>query len=172
MRQRIAALAAVCACAGALLVTASPAARAAGGACPTQTFTYRHGIVSFNEHGDVTRVQVEIADNTLSQEYGLMCRASLAPNAGMLFSFSQSSQDPFWMKNTLIPLSIAFMDARWRIVTLLDMPVAPDPENGPFVYYTSKAPYRYALEVNQGFFSQHGIDTGADVVFQAIGAVR
>jgi uncharacterized membrane protein (UPF0127 family) len=170
MRHLIAAVGATCVCAAALALTAAPAAPA-GAACPVETYTYKHGIISFNEHGDVTRLQVEIADNELKQAYGLMCRMSLSPNAGMLFSFSQPSEDQFWMKNTLIPLSIAFMDAHWHIVTLADMPTAPDPENGPFALYSSKAPYLYALEVNQGFFAQHGIDSSAVVTFQPLEAV-
>jgi uncharacterized protein len=157
-------------CVLALALSASATAPA-NPSCPIQTFTYKHGVLSFDEHGDVTRVQVEIADSALAQEYGLMCRTSLAPNSGMLFSFSDTQQDAFWMKDTLIPLSIAFMDARWHIVTLFDMPVAADPMNGPFPLYSSRAPYRYALEVNEGFFTQHGIDPTAQVSFLPLGAV-
>jgi len=170
MRTVTAVVGAACVCVLALALSASATAPA-NPACPIQAFTYKHGVLSFDEHGDVTRVQVEIADSALAREYGLMCRTSLAPNSGMLFSFSETLQDAFWMKNTLIPLSIAFMDARWHIVTLLDMPVAADPLNGPFPFYNSKAPYRYALEVNEGFFTQHGIDTTAQVGFLPLGAV-
>jgi uncharacterized membrane protein (UPF0127 family) len=170
MRRLTAALGIVCVCVLALALN-SGATATANPACPIQTFTYKHAVLSFNEHGDITRVQVEIADTALAQEYGLMCRTSLSPNSGMLFSFSDMQQSPFWMKNTLIPLSIAFMDAHWHIVALLDMPVEPDPLNGPFALYTSNAPYRYALEVNEGFFVQHGIDTTALVGFLPLGSV-
>jgi len=168
MRRLTAILGAACVLA---LALNGSAVEPASAACPVQTFTYKHGVVIFNERGDVTRVQVEIAETALAQEYGLMCRTSLAPNAGMLFAFPETSQGSFWMKNTLIPLSIAFIDARWHIVTLLDMAVAPDPQNGPFVSYKPEAPYRYALEVNQGFFARHGIDTSAEVSFLPIGTV-
>ncbi len=128
-------------------------------------FQYKHGVVTFAEHGAAARVQVEIADTEVSQETGLMCRTSLAPDAGMLFWFRDDTDTPFWMKNTLIPLSIAFIDKSWRIVALMDMPVAPDPSSDQLPTYGPKTPYRYALEVNQGFFAQHGIDAAAQVTF-------
>jgi uncharacterized protein len=166
MRILVAALGAVCALA---MTLQAPAARAAAG-CQVPTFTYKHGVVSFNEHGDITRVDVEVADSEFEREVGLMCRASLAPNSGMLFEFDTVSTDAFWMKNTLIPLSIAFLDADWRIVTLLDMPVAPNPLTGPYANYSATGPYRYAIEVNEGFFDHHGITPSALVTFVPIGA--
>ncbi|HLJ61314.1 MAG TPA: DUF192 domain-containing protein [bacterium] len=131
--------------------------------CTVPTFTYNHAVVTFAERGQTTRVQVEIADSEASRETGLMCRTSLAGDAGMLFVFGDDTNVPFWMKNTLIPLSIAFMDSKLRIVGLFDMPVASDPSSDEIPTYGPKAKYRYALEVNQGFFMQHGIDTRAKV---------
>ncbi|HYM70118.1 MAG TPA: DUF192 domain-containing protein [bacterium] len=148
------------ACVLALLGPTAPPARAA---CTVPTFTYKHGVVTFTEGGAATRVQVEIADTEAAREVGLMCRTALAPDAGMLFVFEDITRDPFWMKDTLIPLSIAFIDNAGHIVGLLDMAVAADPENGPFPTYGPKNQYRYALEVNQGFFAQHGIDAKAQV---------
>ncbi len=134
--------------------------------CRVPSFTYKHGTVTFTEHGSTAEVRVEIADTPESQEAGLMCRTQLDPDAGMLFVFADDTRDPFWMKNTLIPLSIAFVDAKWRIVGLMDMRVAPDPSNPPpSDLYAPPKPYRYALEVNQGFFAQHGIDVKAEVHF-------
>ena len=150
------------ACALALLGPTTPPARAA---CTVPTFTYKHEVVTFTEGGAATRVQVEIADTEAAREVGLMCRTALAPDAGMLFVFEDITRDPFWMKDTLIPLSIAFIDNAGHIVGLLDMAVAADPENGPFPTYGPKNQYRYALEVNQGFFAQHGIDAKAQVSF-------
>jgi len=119
--------------------------------CTIPTFAYNHA------------VEVEIADTEASRETGLMCRNSLAADAGMLFVFGDDTTVPFWMKNTLIPLSIAFIDNKLRIVGLLDMPVAADPSSDEIPTYGPKAKYRYALEVNQGFFVQHGIDATAKV---------
>jgi len=148
-----------------VLVIFWPAAPA-GAACPMPTFNYKykHGTVEFTEHGETTRVRVEIADAQAAREFGLMCRTSMAPDAGMLFEFASIGQDPFWMRDTLIPLSIAFFDFRWHIVALLDMAVAPDPSTTNTTYASPK-PYLYALEVNQGFFVQHGIDAAAVVSF-------
>jgi len=133
--------------------------------CRVPSFTYRHGVVMFTERERTTPVRVEIADTPAAQEVGLMCRTSLDPDAGMLFEYKDLTRGAFWMKDTLIPLSIAFIDGNWRIVSLMDMKVAPDPDKGPFEYYTPARSYRYALEVNQGFFAQHEIDEKADVHF-------
>jgi uncharacterized protein len=136
----------------------------ANGLCQALSFPYKHGIVTFTEAGQATQVRVEIADTHDTQEYGLMCRTTLEPDAGMLFAFPDATKGPFWMKDTLIPLSIAFIDSSWHIVSIMDMKVEPDPAN-PLAVYAPPRPYRYALEVNQGFFAQHGIDAGAQVSF-------
>jgi uncharacterized membrane protein (UPF0127 family) len=122
--------------------------------------------MSFTEHGTTVDVRVEIAETQQLREVGLMCRRSLDPDAGMLFVFEDQTRDPFWMKNTLIPLSIAFMGSHWEIVGILDMRVAPDPANPPpSDVWAPSRPYRYALEVNQGFFKAHGLDERAEVHF-------
>lgn len=136
------------------------------GDCTVPTFKYPHGVVTFTEHGTATQVRVEIADTEPSREVGLMCRRELDTDAGMLFKFEDLTQAPFWMKDTLIPLSIAFLDNRWRVVGILDMRVAPDPSNPPPTdLWQPTRPYRYALEVNQGFFKAHGLDAHAQVRF-------
>lgn len=143
-----------------------PASPAGAQACTVPAFRYRHGIVSFTEHGTTTDVRVEIADTEQARETGLMCRRALDPDAGMLFVFEDLTRAPFWMKNTLIPLSIAFLDNRWRVVGLDDMRVAPNPADPPptDLWAPAKA-YRYALEVNQGFFKTHELDNKAKVRF-------
>jgi uncharacterized protein len=152
---------------GAIVVVASLAGTGAtpvAAGCPVPSFTYKHGIVTFAESGHTAQVRVEIADTPEEMAVGLMCRTSLDPDAGMLFLFADTTHVAFWMKNTLIPLSIAFIDAGWHIVALMDMPVAPDPEN-PSETYMPPRPYRYALEVNQGFFARHALDERAVVHF-------
>ena len=144
------------------LVSGPVPARAA---CSAPIFAYRHGTMTFSENGRVERVRVELADTDDRMEVGLMCRPALDPDAGMLFLFPGSTTTPFWMKNTLIPLSIAFIDSDWHIVKIMEMPVAPDPALGPFATYGPDKPYRYALEVNAGYFTRHTIDAGAEVHF-------
>jgi uncharacterized membrane protein (UPF0127 family) len=149
------------------LVLAGAGQRPAGaGPCSVPMYAYRTGAVVFNEHGHLTRVRVQIADTPELQGTGLMCRSSLDPDAGMLFIFPASTREQFWMKNTLIPLTIAFIDANWHIVEILEMPVAADPtSNDPskFPLYGPHQPYRYAIELNAGFFKQHEITERAEV---------
>jgi uncharacterized protein len=106
--------------------------------------------------GGEVRVRVEIADDDYERARGLMYRTALAENRGMLFVYGSEQKLSFWMKNTLIPLSIAFMDAEGRIVDIQDMkPLDDDPPS-----YISAEPAQYALEVNQGFFEERGVEVG------------
>ena len=134
--------------------------------CTVPAFKYKHGIVSFTEGGAAVDVRVEIADTEQTREIGLMCRRSLDPDAGMLFVFADVTREAFWMKNTLIPLSIAFLDGGWQVVGIYDMRVAPNPAAPPPTdVWAPVRPYRYALEVNQGFFKAHGLDNHAQIRF-------
>jgi uncharacterized membrane protein (UPF0127 family) len=109
--------------------------------------------------GPVT-FSVEIADDPAERRRGLMGREMLPPGAGMLFVFPEDVDTPFWMKDTLVPLSVAFLDGRGRIVAILDMdPCRAD----PCPAYAPAAPYRQALEVGLGSFARLGIEVG-DVV--------
>jgi uncharacterized membrane protein (UPF0127 family) len=113
--------------------------------------------------GKEVRVRAEIADDGFERARGLMYRTALAEDRGMLFifegmlfTFEEEQTLSFWMKNTLIPLSIAFIDSEGRIVDIQDMkPLDDDPP-----HYVSAEPARYALEVNQGFFEEHGVREG------------
>ena len=102
------------------------------------------------------RVNVEIADDTDEMSRGLMGRTALAEDAGMLFVYPEERELSFWMRDTLIPLSIAFMDSEGRIVDIQDM--KPLDDQPP--HYVSAEPARYALEVNQGFFDERGVEVG------------
>ena len=110
--------------------------------------------------GEQVSVQVEVADTPESRAQGLMYRETLAEDRGMLFIFEQDVDSPFWMANTLLPLSIAFIDAGGTIVDIKDM----QPLDTTLVY--SKAPYRFALEVNQGCFAVWGVAPGDRVVMR------
>jgi uncharacterized protein len=106
--------------------------------------------------GESVEVRVEIADDEEEMARGLMGRTALAEDAGMLFVYPQERELSFWMKDTLIPLSIAFIDVEGRIVDIQEMKALDD--RPP--HYTSAEPVRYALEANKGFFSERGVEVG------------
>jgi uncharacterized membrane protein (UPF0127 family) len=104
--------------------------------------------------GASASVRVEVADEPAEWSRGLMFRPELAEDAGMLFAFPADVEYAFWMKDTQIALSIAFIAADGQIVDLQDM----EPQSTEL--HVPAAPYRYALEVNQGFFARHGLKVG------------
>jgi uncharacterized membrane protein (UPF0127 family) len=106
--------------------------------------------------GKKVRVRVEVADDLAEQAKGLMDRTTLGENRGMLFVYPQERELSFWMKNTLIPLSIAFIDSERRIIDIQNM--KPLDDKPP--HYVSAEPAQYALEVNQGFFEERGVRVG------------
>ena len=106
--------------------------------------------------GKEVEVRVEVADTDAEHQLGLMGRTALPEDRGMLFIFDEERELSFWMKDTLIPLSVAFMNSEGRIVDIQDMkPLDDDPP-----HYVSAEPARYALEVNRGFFEERGIKVG------------
>ncbi|MBE0614016.1 MAG: DUF192 domain-containing protein [Burkholderiales bacterium] len=100
-------------------------------------------------------IQAEVADTPATRSQGLMLRKSMAQGAGMLFLFDELATHCMWMKNTLIPLSVAFIDAGGRVVNIADM--QPLDETS----HCATRPARYALEMNQGWFKKRGIVAGA-----------
>ena len=102
-------------------------------------------------------IQVEIADTPQLRQTGLMGRTRLESDAGMLFVFEQKATHCFWMKNTLIPLSIAFLADDGTIVDIQDM----QPQT--LTFHCPRGPIRYALEVQQGGFRSKGIQLGMRV---------
>lgn len=103
------------------------------------------------------RIQAEVADSQGARMTGLMNRRTMPQHAGMLFVFEQPQRHCFWMKNTFIPLSIAFIDDAGTIVNIADM--QPQSEDS---HCAAKA-VRYALEMNQGWFRSKGIGPGAAI---------
>ncbi len=102
-------------------------------------------------------IRVEIADTEALREKGLMGRTALADDAGMLFVWSDDTASSFWMKDTLIPLSVAFIAPDGRVLGLLDLePCRAD----PCPVYDPHATYRMALEVTQGGFARLGVRVG------------
>lgn len=103
------------------------------------------------------RIQAEVAATDANRARGLMFRKELAPNHGMLFVFEQAAVQCFWMRNTLLPLSIAFILDDGTITNIADM--APMTENS----HCSTAPVRYTLEMEQGWFAKRGITAGKKI---------
>jgi len=100
-------------------------------------------------------IRAEVASDFATRGRGLMHRKGLAPNAGMLFIFDGPSQQCMWMKNTYIPLSVAFLDEQGAIINIADM--QPHSEQT----HCSARPALYALEMTQGWFAERGIKPGS-----------
>jgi len=99
-------------------------------------------------------IRAEVANSYETRARGLMYRDSLAPNQGMLFVFPQTERHCMWMKNTPLPLSVAFIDSGGEIVSISDM--SPHTEES----HCAARPAKYALEMNRGWFSAKGIRAG------------
>jgi len=100
-------------------------------------------------------IRAEVAADYPSRGRGLMHRKSLGANAGMLFVFDQAAIHCMWMKNTYVPLSVAFLDEHGAIINIADM--QPHSEQS----HCATRPSVYALEMAQGWFAQRGIKPGA-----------
>ena len=100
------------------------------------------------------RIEAEVAANDQSRQVGLMNRTAMPPQRGMLFVFPQERTHCMWMRNTLMPLSVAFIDADGVIINIENM--QPQTEDN----HCARVPARYALEMNLGWFAQRGIKPG------------
>ena len=100
-------------------------------------------------------IRAEVADSTGTRMEGLMHRKSMPQGSGMVFVFEENAAHCMWMKNTLIPLSVAFIDEAGTIINIADM--QPHSEQS----HCATRPARYALEMNKGWFAQRGIKPGA-----------
>jgi len=114
-------------------------------------------ITFVNQSGSEIDLLVEIADDAQERPRGLMLRETLPESHGMLFVFEQEGSHGFWMKDTIIPLSIAFIGATGDIVDIQDM--APLDAT----LHTPAGPSLYAVEVNQGWFGRNDIEIGSTV---------
>ena len=102
-------------------------------------------------------IRAEVAADYATRMTGLMHRASMPSNAGMLFIFDEATTHCMWMKNTLLPLSVAFIDERGAIINVEDM--APQTEDS----HCASRPARYALEMNRGWFAARGLKPGSRI---------
>ena len=126
-----------------------------GGSLPAATIT----LISVS--GRRTELTVELAQTAAEQSRGLMFRERLAEERGMLFVFARETKAGFWMKNTKVPLSIAFIDGDGTILETQEMEALSKELHRP------AQPYSYALEVNQGWFERHGLGAGDRVEIPA-----
>ena len=100
-------------------------------------------------------IRAEVADNFVTRMQGLMHRPSMGANEGMLFIFDEAGIQCMWMKNTLIPLSVAYIADDGAIVNIEDM--KPQTEDS----HCTRKPVRFALEMNLGWFASKGLRPGA-----------
>ena len=121
-------------------------------------------VVSFTrDGGGATRLEVRVADSDEERSRGLMDVPELAQDAGMAFVWTEPTTSEFWMKNTLIPLSVAFVGEDGRIVTIRDMqPCTAD----PCPMYGATDPYVLAIEANLGYYDEHDIAIGDRAVLR------
>jgi uncharacterized membrane protein (UPF0127 family) len=126
-------------------------------ALPRQEIPQRPGQIQMTIGG--AKVTLEVVEDPDTRAQGLMFRDSLAPNSGMLFVFPHDDIYPFWMKNTRIPLSIAFITSSGEIVGISRMQ--------PFDTVTMHMPswpFRYAIEMDSGWFRAHGVKEGDTII--------
>ena len=97
----------------------------------------------------------ELATTPAQRQLGMMMRTQMSPHEGMLFVFEQAGKQCFWMRNTLLPLSIAFVADDGRIANIAEMQPQSDDS------HCSSEPVRYVLEMNKGWFAKRGIKPGA-----------
>jgi uncharacterized membrane protein (UPF0127 family) len=112
------------------------------------------GLPTIELKAGIYRIQAELADTPKAREIGLMNRTSMPSNSGMLFIFEQKAGHCFWMNNTKIPLSIAFIADDGKIVNIEEMQAETTNNHCP------KAAVRYALEMNKQWFSERVIPPG------------
>lgn len=133
---------------------ASAAALACCVAASAQTGPQRLGAIRLN--AGIHNIEAEVAQSPDERATGLMFREKMDANHGMLFVFEAPARTQcFWMKNTLLPLSIAFLADDGTVVNVADM----QPQTT--ASHCSLKPVRYALEMNQGWFAKRGIGAGA-----------
>jgi len=122
---------------------------------------YKYVLIGNGE--EKIRVNVEVADNEAERMQGLMFRESLEENSGMLFVFENKAKYAFWMKNTLIPLDVIFIDENFNIVDII---YAEPCKEDPCERHIPKKESLYVLEVNGNFAERNGISIGNKIKFR------
>lgn len=139
-----------------VLALVSPLAVTAGSYAPTEL--PNNALVIIQSHARERAFCTEIVSDAAALKKGLMHRTSLNPTAGMLFLFDPPREVRFWMKNTLIPLDMLFIDTDGRIVA-----IAHRTEPGSLRLFGPREPVSAVLEINGGLSEQLGIGAGDTV---------
>lgn len=113
------------------------------------------------------KFEVELAENEAQREYGLMFRREMAPDAGMLFDYEVPQRTAMWMKNTILPLDMLFIDARGRIINVVERAIP-----GSLTVIPSRGKILGVLELNAGTVAHLGIKTGDTVEHKIFGNVE
>ena len=145
-----------------LLAVATAHGAGAGTTAPADADAVTATAVTLNGH----RISVEIASDDASRAHGLMDRKSMAADHGMLFVFPDDAVRTFWMKDTLIPLDMLFLDTDRRVITVQAnaQPCTAD----PCTLYPSTKPTRYVLELNAGVAAELGVREGDIAAFSNV----
>jgi uncharacterized membrane protein (UPF0127 family) len=112
------------------------------------------------ERTEISKIDIEIADNDAKRMQGLMYRKAMNENRGMLFIFPYPEPQNFWMKNTYISLDIIYVDENRKIVTIAKNTKVLSQENVPSTYDA-----QYVVEVNAGYCEKHGVKEGDYIAF-------
>lgn len=129
---------------------------AEAGGKPQQLPTTTLGVSFYN-------IKAEVAQTERQREIGLMYRTAMGLNEGMIFVFDRAGQQCFWMKNTLIPLSVAFLDEDGTVVNTDEMKAETEDS------HCSTKPVRFVLEMNKGWFSKRGVKEGSKITSDLFG---
>ncbi len=132
---------------------------------PVETAFNRQGILSFNtpDGNLLTTIDIEIVDEEVDRQIGMMYRDEMAENQGMFFIFDEETSRAFWMKNTVIPLDIIFVNTTYEIVSIHKYA-----ESLAEVQYFSNKPCRYVIEVNAGFTDKFKISEGDKIAWRRL----
>ena len=128
-------------------------ALSAAALAPAKDITFKTGHVRVGKHP----LKVELAVSDEERSRGLMFRKALGKDDGMLFVFDELGYHSMWMKDTLIPLSVAFLDGEGNIINILDM------EPQTLDTHSAAGPARYAIEANKGWFAEKKVKPGDKV---------
>ncbi len=112
------------------------------------------------------KIRAEIAETEAEHAQGLMFRTKLGPNEGMLFVFDDEDFRSFWMKNTLINLSIGYFDKNKKLVDIQEMKAMGPTKESQLPGYPSKFPAKYALEMQEGWFKKHNVKIGSKFIYK------
>ena len=118
--------------------------------------------ISIDNGKKLIKINVEIADDNEKRTKGLMFRENLEENDGMLFIFDNEEEQTFWMKNTVIPLDMIFINKNFKIV---DIQNAVPCKEDPCVLYKSAKPIQYVLEVNGYFTTKNNVKIGDKFIY-------